>query len=304
MAHARGRGVTGAAAKQVDAALPGVHAVAELVANASIELGVRDTRQLAAARRFLPPGKKHFVSFLPDQAWRETLDACIALTDAGFQPVPHVPVRLLESREALAQLLRDLSLRGGVSDLLLISGDYSKAIGPYSCVADVLRTNLLGELGFSRVSFAGHPEGHPQVAADEISRAEIEKARLAESQGLEATFVTQFSFEPQPLFDWLDRLRSGGFRGRAVAGIAGPARTATLLKYAVRCGIGPSIRALRSRPGAAAMLLADHGPEAMLAAIANAKARATAEFGGVHMFSFGGYLQTAEWIHRTAHRVG
>ena len=38
----------------------------------------------------------------------------------------------------------------------------------------------------------------------------------------------------------------------------------------------------------------------MLLAIAKSLAAGTADFRGVHMFSFGGYLHTAEWIHRAA----
>jgi methylenetetrahydrofolate reductase (NADPH) len=103
-----------------------------------------------------------------------------------------------------------------------------------------------------------------------------------------------------PFLDWVGDLRAQGVRARFVGGVAGPARPATLLKFAMRCGVGPSIRALTARPSSFMHLLGDHGPEHVVRGLAEARSIGAAEFGGIHLFGFGGYLRTCEWLSRVA----
>jgi methylenetetrahydrofolate reductase (NADPH) len=148
------------------------------------------------------------------------------------------------------------------------------------------------------VSLAGHPEGHPKVATAEIRRAEIEKAQLAHAAGLETTLLTQFFFEAQPFIGWAGELRAAGVGARLVAGLAGPASVATLFRYAMRCGVGPSIRALGARPTSLIKLIGDHGPEQVMRALAVNRVSQPGLFNGVHLFGFGGFLRTCEWLQR------
>jgi methylenetetrahydrofolate reductase (NADPH) len=272
------------------------HTVAQLVRDASIELNVQDAKDLDASRAFLAPGKRIYISHLPKQRWDETLLACQRVVAAGLDPIPHIPVRLIESEATLDRILeRAASAR--VQELLLIAGDYPQAAGPYSAVADVLRAGKLNQYGFTRVSLAGHPEGHPTVPIEEIRRAEVEKAFLAAP--LETTYVTQFFFEASPFLQWASDLRGHGIgEARLIAGLAGPAGIATLLKFARRCGVGPSIRALVSRPSAFAKLIGEHGPEDVMRDLAAAYERDATTFSGLHFFCFGGYLRTCEWLSR------
>jgi methylenetetrahydrofolate reductase (NADPH) len=163
-----------------------------------------------------------------------------------------------------------------------------------------LRTGKLNEHGLSRVSLAGHPEGHPKVPVAEIRRAEIEKAQLARDAGLETTLLTQFFFEAQPFLDWASELRANDVSARLVGGLSGPASIATLFKYAVRCGVGPSIRALGARPTSLMKLIGDHGPEHVMRDLAGARIARPGLFDGVHFFCFGGFLRTCEWLQDAA----
>ena len=269
--------------------------IARLARQCSIEMNVQDARELHRARALLPAGKKIYVSHLPKQTWQQTLDACEAVREAGFDPAPHVPVRLLDSERTLDEFLR-AAARAGVAEILLISGDYPQASGPYSTVAEVLRAGKLSEHGLRRVSMAGHPEGHPKVPLVEIRRAEREKAELARAAGLQATLLTQFFFEAPPFLEWAAGLRAEGVGARLVAGISGPASIATLLRYAVRCGVGPSIRALGARPTSLVKLIGDHGPEPLVRTLAGVSRPDL--FDGLHFFTFGGFLRTCEWLQR------
>lgn len=274
--------------------------IAQLARESSIEMNVPDVRDLEASRALLPPGKKVYVSHLPRQTWQQTIDACRAVRDAGFDSVPHLPVRLLEDERTLNSFLADAVRSAGVREVLLVAGDYPQPAGPYASVADVLRTGALNAHGLRRVSLAGHPEGHPRVPLAEIRRAEREKAQLAQAAGLEATLLTQFFFEAPPFLDWASQLRADGVEARLVAGLSGPASIATLFRYAVRCGVGPSIRALGARPKSLMKLIGDHGPENVMRDLASARVARPGLFDGVHLFGFGGFLRTCEWLKRVA----
>ena len=274
--------------------------IVQLARDASVELNVQDLKHLDASRAFLPHGKRMYISHLPKQTWDETLSACQAVSNAGFDPIPHIPVRLLEAQGTLDRILDQAVRTAQVKEVLLVAGDYPHAAGPYSTVADVLSSGRLTQHGLQRVSLAGHPEGHPKVALEEIRRAELEKAMLAEQAGLEATFVTQFFFEAQPFLDWASACRGAGVRARLVGGLSGPAGIATLFRFAMRCGVGPSIRALGARPASFVKLMGEHGPESVMRELAEARDNRATNFDGVHLFCFGGYLRTCQWLHRAA----
>ena len=135
-----------------------------LAHEASVEINVQDIPHLADSRAFLAGGTRIYVSHLPKQSFERTLEACTAVRAAGFEPIPHVPVRLLQSQGALAQLVDEAAARS-VKELLLISGDYAHAVGPYAAVADVLKSIDLRARGIDRISIGGHPE--------EIGRAHV-----------------------------------------------------------------------------------------------------------------------------------
>jgi methylenetetrahydrofolate reductase (NADPH) len=274
--------------------------IVQLARDASVEFNVHDLKHLDASRALLPEGKRIYISHLPKQNWEETLAACHEVSRAGFDPIPHIPVRLLQSEAALDRILDAAANEAQVKEVLLVAGDYPRSVGPYTTAADVLRTNKLAQHGFKRVSLAGHPEGHPHVLLAEIRRAEIEKATLAEQAGLETTFVTQFFFEAQPFLDWVASSRAQGNRARLIAGLSGPAGIATLFRFALRLGVGPSIRALGARPSSFRKLLGEHGPESVMRELADAYRNGRSDFNGVHFFCFGGYLHTCEWLNKVA----
>ena len=138
------------------------------------------------------------------------------------------------------------------------------------------------------------------MALDELRHAEREKVLLATEAGLDVTLVTQFFFEHTPFLEWVSMLRSHGIRARTIGGLAGPAGLATLFKFALRCGVGPSIRALGARPTSLLKLIGDHGPEHVVRGLAHARGTGESDFNGIHLFCFGGYLRTCEWLHRVA----
>jgi methylenetetrahydrofolate reductase (NADPH) len=271
------------------------HSEDRLARESSIELSCGEAADIRAGRDFLGAGQKIYVSHLPRQAWAQTWDACAQVVSAGFHAVPHVPVRLVKSEQQLDEILSAIR-DSGASDLLLIAGDYAQPHGPYHQVLDIIRGGKLHKYGFTRVSLAGHPEGHPSVPADEIRRAQLDKARAAAACGLEVTFVTQFFFEAAPFIEWARDLRQAGVTARIVAGLPGPASIMKLLALARHCGVGPSIRALSSRPKSMLKLLTDSSPDSLLSDLVTQSRHQPGLLDGIHLYSFGGFLRTAAWL--------
>lgn len=290
--------IQSAAATVSEAAL--AEEIVRIAREATVEINVQDAKHLEASRELLTPGKKIYVAHLPKQTWEQTEEACRAARAAGFDPVPHIPSRLVPDVETLDRVLGAFVSSAQVQEVLLIAGDYPEAVGPFPNVSEILRTGLLTKHGLKRVSVAGHPEGHPKVELQEVRRAEVEKATLAAEAGLDVALVTQVFFEHQPFIEWVSELRSKGVKARIVGGLAGPASLTTLFKFAVRCGAGPSIRALGARPSSVMKLVGDRGPEDVVRGLAEARVRGETDFTGVHMFCFGGYLKTCQWLNNVA----
>ena len=79
-----------------------------------------------------------------------------------------------------------------------------------------------------------------------------------------------------------------------------PADAATLLRYAQRCGVSASLRALRDQGMAMVRLVTHTDPAEQLAAVAHyCLGRRSCNVVGAHFFSFGGSARTAEWMNRS-----
>jgi methylenetetrahydrofolate reductase (NADPH) len=79
--------------------------------------------------------------------------------------------------------------------------------------------------------------------------------------------------------------------------VAGPAKLQTLIKYAIACGVGPSLRVLQRRAGDVTKLLLPFEPTDFLGALARHRAE-TPDFNitHVHVFPLGGIGRAAEWL--------
>jgi len=267
---------------------------AALIGACSIELSPRDEFAGDALRRLLDPGRTVFVNHPPSVTHHDIVGACVRLHRAGFVPVPHVAARRLASFTQASDFLQRAAGDAGVASVLMIGGDDSPA-GPFRASLDLLATGVVERNGIGSVAFAGYPEGHPAIAAHTLDAALQAKVALARQRGLEVSLVTQFGFEPAPILRWMASLRAQGTGCPVRVGVAGPARVATLAKYAVRCGIGASLRALGRGHTPFARILTEAGRDALIAELVAGEV-IDVSIGGLHVFTFGGVRRTAQWI--------
>ena len=81
------------------------------------------------------------------------------------------------------------------------------------------------------------------------------------------------------------------------AGMAGPTSAGKLMRYAKICGVSTSLRAVNSM-GMNAVKLAMHAsPDRHFSILSEHRAeRKTGNLAGIHLFSFGGFVDSARWI--------
>src|SRR6266571_990154 len=262
-----------------------------LLAGASLELSSRDPAEVDACADLLEPGTAVYISMPPGQTYHGTVALATRLRRAGLRPVPHVAARRIASRDALDEYLARAAGEAGVDSALVIAGDSGRPSGPFDSSRALLETGLFQRHGFVRIGIAGYPEGHPKIAETALATALAAKKVLARRASLDLQIVTQFCFESEPILVWATKMIEHELPVRI--GLSGPASLPHLLRFAMLCGIGNSVRALKARPQAITRLLVEAGPEAMVRDIAH---RSGPPVAGVHFFCFGGLIRTARWL--------
>jgi methylenetetrahydrofolate reductase (NADPH) len=269
----------------------------ELVACGSLEMGADtpdDARHIAS---LLPSKTPVFVNHLPRHDLTHALRALAALNEAGLEPVPHIAARRLTSRMEAQTFLQRAVRDAGVRKVLLIGGDLTAPVGPYADAEAFLSENLLAACGIQQVGFAGYPEGHPRVPTVELRIALAKKLTLASTQGLGTSVTTQFSFAPSRIAEYCADLARHVPGVAVYVGLAGPATPLTLLRYAQRCGVGASLRALQAQGMDAVRIVTHADPSEQLVALArHCRAGSASNVVGVHLYSFGGVAKTAAWM--------
>jgi methylenetetrahydrofolate reductase (NADPH) len=271
------------------------HDLTALLSSASVEVSSRG-HQLQELQDNFRPGADVTITFLPGDNYRHNVDTAAALRRAGFNPVPHIAAREMATREALDDFLARLKDEADVSRILLIAGDVAGARGPFKSSFDVRASGLLEARGIASVSLAGHPEGHPYLQAANAFAALEGWRDWGRETGIHVDVVTQFCFESAPILGWIGELDARGVDLPVIVGLAGPATPATLMKFALRCGIGNSMRSLRGQIGRFGRLLTDTGPDDVMHGLRSAPASAVTSIAGFHLFPFGGLRKTGNWL--------
>ena len=294
--------------------------IAALASRFSLEVSSRSARDLDACLTHLEKGADVYINFIAGDDPGAKVRCAAALKASGFRPVPHIGARHLRSAAQLDDLLARLAGDAGVDRALLIGGDAAAPAGPFDSSLALLASGLPAKHGFRAAGFAGYPEGHPHIAEPTLRRALADKLALAAAQGIEPFIVTQFCFEPAAVMAWLAALRRDGVTVPVRIGLAGPANVATLVRFAMRCGVTNSIRTLTAHADRFLRLVGDSAPDSLVRGIAEAAAMAAAMAGaeaagseaaaaegaradpaplagvaGLHFFPFGGVAKTARW---------
>lgn len=263
---------------------------------ASIEITPSEQRHLPALRDLLPAHSSIYVSHVPNATLGQVIRTALDVQAAGFRATPHIVARRISYPETLRSTLADLC-GNGVEQILLVAGDSEHAAGEYESTLEVFASGLLEKSGIKSIGVAGYPEGQKGIGQSLLCNALKVKQAFADRTGLPMFIVTQFGFNGNALRNWEPELARIGVHLPILAGIAGPTPLAKLIKFAMRCGIGASLRTVMrnlSAVGSIAELATTPEQHLMRLMQLSSSTRVAAP----HFFCFGGVLETARWIHR------
>ena len=269
--------------------------VSELLVGGSLELSPRELHRAADVAALLPADSCIYLPSLPGLPLARTLEAVAAVRAAGLDPVPHVSARRILNAADFRDFLKEAVTKHRVHRVLLLGGDEPRAKGPFADSLEILESGLLRDSGIREIGVAGYPEGHPRIS--NLSESFERKRRLTREQGLGMYVVTQFSFSPHRVVEYCASLARSAPDVSIYVGIAGPTDPVALARYAQRCGVSVSLRALRTLGSGIARLVTNSDPREQLTAIARySLQREPSNVVGVHLYSFGGAVKTASWM--------
>jgi methylenetetrahydrofolate reductase (NADPH) len=280
--------------------VPAQAALAALLEGFSIEVMPRTAEKIEDFRELLPEGTRVYIAHIDGTPIEDMVATARRLAAEGFPVMPHFPARSIADAHMLADWIARYQGEAGVDQALVLAGGIDRPRGAFHSSMQLLETGLFDKAGFRRLHVAGHPEGNRDIDPDGSERNVLEALRwkqaFAERTDAEMAIATQFCFEAGPVIEWANRLKAEGIGLPIHIGVAGPAKLQTLIKFAMACGVGPSLRVLQRRAADVTRLIMPFTPEEFLAELAAHKA-AHPDFGvdRVHFFPLGGIRQTAEF---------
>jgi methylenetetrahydrofolate reductase (NADPH) len=271
--------------------------IAEFAAKASLEITSNDRELPASLAGRLPAGTTLYVAHTPNAKLADVVEAACAAERAGFRGCPHLVARRIASRAELESALAQMR-EGGVARALLVAGDLTPPAGEYASTLDLIDSGALDRAGLAAAGVAGHPEGNPDIPAEVAWEALVRKQAWGARTGIALHVATQFGFDAAALAAFDAGLTARGVSLPVHVGVAGPASLKSLAKFAAMCGIGASLGALLTSPGALGALksLVKTVDEVFPAVVRVAEASPGGRFVQPHFFAFGGVTKTVEWL--------
>jgi 5,10-methylenetetrahydrofolate reductase len=267
----------------------------------SIEVMPRTAAKIEDFRALLPAGTRVYIAHIEGTAIEDMVATAKRLANEGFPVMPHFPARIIHSPDVLEDWIKRYQGEAGVNQALLLGGGVSIPAGSLDNSMQMLETGLFDRYGFKRLHVAGHPEGNKDIDKDGSFRVVDEalqwKQKFSERTDAEMAIVTQFAFDAEPIIAWDRRLRAAGITLPIHLGIAGPAKLQTLLKYAVACGVGPSLKVLQKRAMDISKLMLPYEPTDVLSALSSYLAtEKDSLIERIHFFPLGGINASADWV--------
>jgi methylenetetrahydrofolate reductase (NADPH) len=269
----------------------------DFVAAGSTEVTVHDESVLDELARVLPAGFPVYVAHTPKATPDDIVRVALRIQALGLTASPHIIARRVVDPQRLRERLHAL-VAGGVEQALLVAGDLATPSGPFTSTLDLLDSGVLRDVGIKRLGVAGHPEGHPAVSDEILWQALERKQAYGHASGQKMHIATQFGFDARSLANFEAGLAERQISLPIHAGVAGPTPFTKLLKYAARCGVGASLRAVAGNSLSLGRLphLVTRSDEMLLGVYRAKQSNPDSRIFAPHFFAFGGVLETARWL--------
>ena len=266
----------------------------------SIEVMPRTASKVEDFRAILPRGTRVYVAHIEGTPIEDMVSTAARLNAEGFDVMPHFPARIIKDQATLTDWIARYQSEANVNQALLLAGGVTKPHGDYHSSMQLMESGEFDRAGFKRLHIAGHPEGNkdidPTGGMANVDEALRWKQNFSNRSDAEMALATQFAFEPGPIIEWAKSLKAAGIDIPIHIGIAGPAKLQTMIKFAIACGVGPSLRVLQRRAKDVTKLLLPFEPTEVISELAaHAAANPDTNIVKVHFFPLGGIKTNANW---------
>ena len=273
----------------------------DFISGYSIEVLPRSAAKVDSFSDVLPKNTRVYIAHLETEDISAMVATAKRIHDEGFTVMPHIPARIIASKEMLQDWISMYQNEAGVDEALLLAGGSNKPVGDFNSSMQLIESGLFDKAGFKRLHVAGHPEGSkdidPSGGIKNVSEALSWKQEFSQRTDASMAIATQFCFDGNIVKKWADSIKENGIDIPIHIGIAGPAKLQTLLKFSVECGIGASMKVLTKRAKDLTKLLLPYKPTQILNELADHKSKdPELNIEQVHFFPIGGVKQTVDWL--------
>ena len=221
----------------------------------------------------LPALKDVYITLLPGGDFKQTADQAEKLVKKGFNPIPHIPARSIESEVQLKEYISRCK-DGGTKQVLVIGGS-REPIGDFDSSIQLLETGYFEDM---KIGIAGHPEGSPDISDSKLEKAMNDKKPYADY------IVTQWLLDPQPIIDFISKQSVP-----VHVGITGPLKITSLIKFANIVRAKNSLNFLKSNFSKALDLMKPKDPNDLIGKVKS-------HTDNFHIYTFGGLKETNKWL--------
>jgi methylenetetrahydrofolate reductase (NADPH) len=266
----------------------------------SIEVMPRTAAKVEDFRAILPKGTRVYIAHIEGTPIEEMASTAARINAEGFDVMPHFPARIIKDQATLKDWIARYQGEANVDQALLLAGGVTTPHGDYHSSMQLMESGEFDRAGFKRLHVAGHPEGNkdidPNGGMANVDDALRWKQDFANRTNAKMALATQFAFESGPIIEWANSLKDAGIDIPIHIGIAGPAKLQTMIKFAIACGVGPSLRVLQRRAKDVTKLLLPFEPTEVISELAaHAASNPDTNIVKVHFFPLGGIKTNANW---------
>ena len=269
----------------------------------SIEVMPRTAEKIPSFCDLLPLGTRVYIAHIEGTPIEDMVATAKRIAAEGYAVMPHFPARIIKDKDVLGDWIARYQGEANVTQALILAGGVTKPHGDFDSSMELLESGLFDKAGFTRLHVAGHPEGNKDIDPDgtnlNVDAALQWKQKFSERSDAEMALATQFAFEAGPIIEWANAIKAAGVDIPIHIDIAGPAKLQTLIKFAIACGVGASLKVLQKRAMDVTKLLLPYEPTDVITQLAAHKAKnPDFNISHVHFFPLGGIKTNANWAIR------
>jgi len=227
-----------------------------------------------------------------------TIDTAISLKKLGLIAYPHIAARYVLDEKNIKHI-NNILRKNNVYEIFVAAGDTATISGKYASSIELL--NAFGKVGleYKKIGVAGYPEGHPSISNEHLIEALKQKQDFATKMNIDMNIISQLCFDADVIIKWAISIKEMGITLPIIIGIPGPCNGLKLLHFAIKCGVGQSIKFLGTKGELGKKITKNlaftYSPDALISQIIDHPQFEESNIGGIHFYTFNNINGLLSW---------